>query len=42
MEFGRALDAVQREAVLQGAGRLSMAQINAEIRAARKSRRKGR
>ena len=34
MELGRALGAVQREAVLHGSDRLSMAQINAEIRAA--------
>ena len=41
MELGRALGAVQREAVLHGSDRLTMAQINAEIRAARKARRKG-
>jgi antitoxin (DNA-binding transcriptional repressor) of toxin-antitoxin stability system len=40
MELGRALGAVQREAVLHGSDRLTMAQINAEIRAARKARRK--
>ncbi len=34
MELGRALGAVQREAVLHGSDRLTMAQINAEIRAA--------
>jgi hypothetical protein len=42
MELGRALGAVQREAVLHGSGRLTMADINAEIRAARKARRKSR
>ena len=42
MELGRALGAVQREAVLHGSDRLTMAQINAEIRAARKARRKGK
>lgn len=42
MEFGRALGAVQREAVLHGSDRLKMAQIDAEIRAARKVRRKGK
>lgn len=40
VEFGRALGAVQREAVLRGSHRLSMAQINAEIREARRVRRK--
>lgn len=41
MEFGRALGAIQREAVLRGSVRLTMAQIESEIRAARKDRRKG-
>lgn len=40
MEFGRSLAAAQREAVLRGSDRLTMTQIDAEIRAARKSRRK--
>ncbi len=42
MELGRALGDVQREAVLQGSDRLTMAQINAEVRAARQARRKGK
>lgn len=42
MQFSRALGAVQREAVLGGADRSTMAQIDAEIRAVRKARRKGR
>jgi len=37
-ELGRALGAAQREAVLQGSDRLTMAQIDAEIRAARQAR----
>jgi hypothetical protein len=41
-ELGRALGAVQREAVLQGSSRLTMAQIAAEIRAARKARRRAK
>ena len=39
MELGRALGAVQREAVLHGSDRLTMAQINAEIRAALRHKR---
>ena len=41
LELGRALAVVQREAVLRGSDRLTMAQIDAEIRAVRKARRKG-
>lgn len=41
-ELGRAIGAVQREAVLQGSARLTMAQIAAEIRAARKARRQAK
>ena len=41
LELGRALGALQREAVLRGSDRLTMAQIDAEIRAVRKARRKG-
>jgi antitoxin (DNA-binding transcriptional repressor) of toxin-antitoxin stability system len=42
LELGRALGAVQREAVLQGSARLTMAQIAAETRAARKARRQAK
>ncbi len=42
MEFGRAVAATQREAVLHGSDGLSAARINAEVRAARKARRKNR
>jgi len=41
-ELGRALGAAQREAVLQGSDRLTMAQIDAEIRAARQARRQAK
>jgi hypothetical protein len=42
LRFGQALAAAQREAVLHGASGLSMEEIDAEIRAARDSRRKKR
>jgi len=42
LRFGRAMAVVQREAVLSGSDKLTMEEIDAEIRATRKERKKNK